>query len=93
MFVSCHQKVGQNCDRKAANTHLYVASMTNLKGRAIPVQAVESLRVVGGRGSHILRHSAHRWRKGCQPYAPAAFYPQEDSWYSFLLEAELTPGP
>jgi hypothetical protein len=23
---------------------------------------------------------------------PAAFYPQEDSWYSFLLEAELTPG-
>jgi hypothetical protein len=23
----------------------------------------------------------------CQPYAPAVFYPQEDSWYSFLLEA------
>jgi hypothetical protein len=23
----------------------------------------------------------------------AAFYPQEDSWYSFLLEAESTPGP
>jgi hypothetical protein len=22
---------------------------------------------------------------------PAAFYPQEDSWYSFLLEAESTP--
>jgi hypothetical protein len=21
------------------------------------------------------------------------FTPQEDSWYSFLLEAELTPGP
>jgi hypothetical protein len=21
------------------------------------------------------------------------FYPQEDSWYSFLLEAESTPGP
>jgi hypothetical protein len=20
-------------------------------------------------------------------------YPQEDSWYSFLLEAESTPGP
>jgi hypothetical protein len=25
----------------------------------------------------------------CQP----PFTPQEDSWYSFLLEAELTPGP
>jgi hypothetical protein len=24
---------------------------------------------------------------------PAAPYPQEDSWYSFLLEAELIPGP
>jgi hypothetical protein len=24
---------------------------------------------------------------------PAALYPQEDSWYSFLLEAESTPGP
>jgi hypothetical protein len=23
----------------------------------------------------------------------AALYPQEDSWYSFLLEAESTPGP
>jgi hypothetical protein len=23
----------------------------------------------------------------------AALYPQEDSWYSFLLQAESTPGP
>jgi hypothetical protein len=28
-----------------------------------------------------------------QPFAPAALHPQEDSWYSFLLEAESTPGP
>jgi hypothetical protein len=27
-----------------------------------------------------------------KPYAPAALYPQEDSWYSFLLQAESTPG-
>jgi hypothetical protein len=25
------------------------------------------------------------------PYVLAALYPQEDSWYSFLLEAEFTP--
>jgi hypothetical protein len=37
--------------------------------------------------------SVHRWRWSCQPYAPAALYSQEDSWYSFLLEAESTPGP
>jgi hypothetical protein len=40
----------------------------------------------------VSRQSAHRWRQGCQPYAPAAFYPQEDSSYSCLLEAESTPG-
>ena len=36
---------------------------------------------------------------GCQPYAPAAFTPRsipddrKHAWYSFLLEAESTPGP
>jgi hypothetical protein len=39
------------------------------------------------------RTSAHRWRWGCYPYTPAALYSQEDSRYSFLLEAESTPGP
>jgi hypothetical protein len=38
------------------------------------------------------RQSAHRERWGCQLYAPAALYPQEDSWYSFLLEVESNPG-
>jgi len=27
------------------------------------------------------------------PYAPAAFTPRKYTWYSFLLEAESTPGP
>jgi hypothetical protein len=44
----------------------------------------------------FLRQTANRWRQGCQLYAPAALYPQVslflDSWYSFLLEAESTPG-
>jgi hypothetical protein len=30
------------------------------KGEIISVQAVEALRIAGGSGSHILRHSAHR---------------------------------
>jgi len=30
---------------------------------------------------------------GCQRYAPAAFTPRKCSWYTFLLEAESTPGP
>jgi hypothetical protein len=63
------------------------------KGKIIPVQAVEALKDVSGWGSHIFRLSTHRWRQGCQPYAPAAFYTVDNSWYSFLLEAESTPGP
>jgi hypothetical protein len=39
------------------------------------------------------RQLAHRWWLSCQPYVPADLYPQEDSWYFFLLEAELSPGP
>jgi hypothetical protein len=61
------------------------------KNKVIPIQAVEALRVARGWGSRIFRHSAHRWLQGCQSYSPAAFYPQENSWYSFLLEAESTP--
>jgi hypothetical protein len=38
------------------------------------------------------RKSAHRWRWGCQLYAPATLYPQEDSWYSLLLQVKPTPG-
>ena len=36
---------------------------------------------------------------GCQPYAPAALTPRsipddrKHTWYSFLSEAESTPGP
>jgi hypothetical protein len=39
------------------------------------------------------RQSVHRWRWVCQPYAPTALHPREDSWYSFLSEAESTSGP
>jgi hypothetical protein len=53
------------------------------KGKVIPIQAVEALKVERRGSSQIFRYSAHRWRRGCQPYAPAAFYPQEDPWYSF----------
>jgi hypothetical protein len=53
---------------------------------------VKAQRVVRRQGSHISRQSAHRWLWGCQPYAPAALYPQEDPWHSFLLEIDSTPG-
>jgi len=46
-------------------------------------------------GSYISQISwqRHMMVVGCQPYTPAAFTPRKYSWYSFLLEAESTPGP
>jgi hypothetical protein len=62
------------------------------------LQAMEAHRVGEVKAPTLLRQTTNRWRQGCQPYAPAALYPQislfiKISWYSFLLEAESTPGP
>jgi hypothetical protein len=54
---------------------------------------VEAHRIVRRRGSHIFLDS--RFTDGgevVKNYALAVLYPQEDSWYSFLLEAESNLG-
>jgi hypothetical protein len=63
-----------------------------IQGQAVPVFRYDwckmSSRAPGS------RQSPHTRRRGCQPYAQAAFNPShEDSWYSYLLETELTPVP
>jgi hypothetical protein len=59
----------------------------------LPVQeAVEARKVVRCQSPTFCRRSTHRWRSGCQPYAPAALYTKEDPWYSFPPEAESTQG-
>jgi len=52
----------------------------------------QAQRVPGSEGSQI-SWQRHRMVVGCQSYAPTAFTPRKCSWYSFLLEAESTPGP
>jgi hypothetical protein len=56
---------------------------------------MEIHRVVRRRGSHIFLEN--RFADGGEDVSltrrPTALYPQEDSWCSFLLEAESTPGP
>jgi hypothetical protein len=59
---------------------------------------MEAHRVAEVKAPTLLRQTANRWWQGCQPYAPAELYPQvsfifTDSWYSFVLEVESTPGP
>jgi hypothetical protein len=54
-----------------------MSTLLLLKSKVFLVQAAEALRVAKGWGCHIFRQSAHRWRQGCQPYAPAAVYPRK----------------
>jgi len=62
------------------------------KGKSVPLQARRC-----PEGSRKLRLpdfvTTAQGVVGCQPYAPAAFTPRKYCWYSFLLEAESTPGP
>jgi hypothetical protein len=55
-------------------------------GKAIPVQASK------GPEAHRFQGNQNMNVEGCQTYAMVTFTPQENSWCSCLLEAELTPG-
>jgi hypothetical protein len=68
--------------------------MYGKKGKAIPVtggggpQGCETSRL-----PHYLDNLLTDGGEVSFTRPPAALYPQEDSWYSFLLEAQSTPGP
>jgi len=64
-----------------------------LKGKAIPLQAW-----TGPEGTRRLRfpdvrQSAHEGGKVVSPMHQPPLPLRKYSWYSFLLEAESTPGP
>jgi hypothetical protein len=73
-----------------SNTFSFPVCRHKCKGKAVPLQAWSGPEV-----SRKLRFPDFMTTApdGGQPYAPAAFTPRKYTWYSFLLEAESTPGP
>jgi hypothetical protein len=63
------------------------------KGKAIHVQAVVALGVVRGWDSHNLHTFRSQMAVRLSPLHAGSFLPLENSWFSFLLEAESTLGP
>jgi len=51
------------------------------------------LGVPGGLGSQISRQLAHKGGKVVSPTQRQPLPPRKHSWYTFLLQAESTPGP
>jgi hypothetical protein len=64
-----------------------------MKGKAIPVQAGQGLRVPGRWGSQNSRQSAHEGGKVVSLTYRPSLLPRKYPWYSFLLEAVWITGP
>jgi hypothetical protein len=63
------------------------------KGKAIPLQALTDPKCFKSVRFPDTK-TVGTWRSlGCQSHTTAAFTPRKYSWYSFLLEAQSTPGP
>jgi hypothetical protein len=67
--------------------------LITVKVKQIYYRPGQALRFPGVSGSQILRQSAQEDSKVVTPTHRPPLPPRNYYWYSFLLEAESTPGP
>jgi hypothetical protein len=83
---------GQPCWNQAPFTLWLNMVGWNVKVKQSHYRPGQALRVAGDWGSQISRQSAHEGDKVISPTHRSPLPPRKYSWYSFLLEAESTPG-
>ena len=83
----------QNFTINDFNTYSFLRTMVKVKVKQSHYRPGHALRVPGGWGSQISRQSAHEGGKIVSATHRPPLPPRKYSWYSFLLEAESTPGP
>jgi hypothetical protein len=72
---------------------LFVPVSVKCKVKPCHYRPGQAFRVPAGRGSQISRQLTYERCKVVSPTHRSPLPSRKYSWYSFLLEAELTPGP
>jgi hypothetical protein len=90
----CNNQETNNEEIWYFRSHKKVLLYCNVKGKAIPVTGRKGPQgCKTSRFPHFLDNRLMDGNEVVSPTRRPSFTPQKDSWYSFLLEAELTPGP
>ena len=79
--------------RHTAQSPIFCLHKMYIKGKLSYYRPGEALGVQGGWGSQISRQLSNEGSKVVTPMHWPPLTPRKYSWYSLLLEAELTPGP
>jgi hypothetical protein len=97
LFLCCHlqfrshycvctnmslQMIQVNQTRSISNTEMFLVKLS--PWRPIGLWDIENLT--------LYRHSAHRWRRGCHPYAPTTLYSPETLFFYFCYRPSKPQG-